>query len=141
MAPVPPWFYRQSGVLATRSSGGRREVLLITSRKGKRWVIPKGVVEPGLSPAESAAKEAWEEAGVRGPLRPEPLGSYRYRKWGGECAVEVFLLEVASVAETWPEDHRARRWAGAEEAAEAVREPGLRALIRGLAATREERMP
>jgi len=151
VAKVPAWFYRQSGVIAIRWPGGpsaaeaRRggsgrdsgpgaEILLVTSRKGKRWVIPKGVVEPGLSPADSAAKEAWEEAGVRGTLRPEPLGSYEYPKWGGRCTVEVFLLEVASVVEHWPEEHRTRRWASVEAAAEAVREPALQALIRSVPA-------
>ncbi|MBE0617967.1 MAG: NUDIX hydrolase [Proteobacteria bacterium] len=132
MAEVPPWFYRQSGVISVRREDGRTEVLLVTSRKGKRWVIPKGVVEPGLTPAASAAKEAWEEAGVRGTLRPEPLGTYRYWKWGGRCTVEVFLLEVESVAESWPEEHRTRRWSSPAEAAEAVREPALQALIRGV---------
>lgn len=132
MARVPPWFYRQSGALPVRREGGGIEILLVTSRKGKRWVIPKGVVEPGLTPAESAAKEAWEEAGVRGALRPAPLGEYRYWKWGGRCTVEVFLLEVESVAERWPEEHRARRWAGVEDAAQAVREPDLQALIRAV---------
>ncbi len=132
MAPVPPWFYRQSGALPVRREGAGVQVLLVTSRKGKRWVIPKGVVEPGLTPPESAAKEAWEEAGVRGRLRSEPLGSYRYRKWEGRCTVEVFLLEVESVAERWPEEHRTRRWAGVEDAARAVREPDLQSLIRAV---------
>jgi phosphohistidine phosphatase len=132
MATVPVWFYRQSGVIAARREDGRTEVLLVTSRKGKRWVIPKGVVEPGLSSAESAAKEAWEEAGVRGELRPEPVGSYEYPKWDGRCTVEVFLLEVQSVAESWPEAHRSRRWAAPKEAAEAVREPALQDLLRAV---------
>ena len=57
--------------------------LLVTSRKGTRRVLPKGVVEPDLSPAASAAKEALEEAGICGPIDHEPLGTYQYRKWGG----------------------------------------------------------
>lgn len=94
MAQVPPEFYRQSGVIAVREGDEEIQVLLITSSKGERWVIPKGVVEPGLSPAESAAKEAWEEAGPRGTLHPEPLGSCRYPNWGGWCSVEVFGMEA-----------------------------------------------
>jgi phosphohistidine phosphatase len=68
VAKVPDWIYRQSAVIAYRRRPRGVEVLLITSRKGTRWVLPKGVVEPGLSPATSAAKEALEEAGVRGTV-------------------------------------------------------------------------
>jgi len=144
VAKVPAWFFRQSGVIPARISEGRTEILLVTNRKGKRWVIPKGVVEPELSPAASAAKEAWEEAGVRGTLRPVPLGSYEYPKWSGRCTVEVFLLEVETLAEHWPEEHRTRRWATVDNAVLAVREPGLQALIRGVPAvlaTPEGRSP
>lgn len=108
-------------------------MLLVTSRSGKRWIVPKGIVERELTPAESAAKEAWEEAGVLGVLSPDPIGSYRYAKWGGTCTVEVFVLDVEEAADQWPEPHRRRRWVGAAEAAEALREPELRALVLRLA--------
>ena len=55
MITYPDWVYRQSAVLPYRFSGGDLEVLLITSRKGKRWVFPKGIIEPGLTPQRSAA--------------------------------------------------------------------------------------
>ena len=129
----PPWFYRQSAVIPLRSRAGAVDVLLITSRSGKRWVVPKGVIEPGMSPAESAANEAWEEAGVRGSVRPGSVGTYRYQKWGGTCTVEVFVLDVERLEDTWPEqDLRQRRWIGADEAAELVREEDLAAMIRAL---------
>lgn len=122
----PVWHYRQSGVIPYRRSGARLEVLLITSHKGKRWVIPKGIVDPGLSAAESAAKEALEEAGIEGELSPAPVGRYRYRKWGGECTVEIYLLEVRNLLDQWPEaDLRQRRWFDAQQVAAFVREPGL----------------
>ena len=47
--------YRQSGVIPFRRRGAAIEILLITSRSGKRWVVPKGSVEPDLTPAESGA--------------------------------------------------------------------------------------
>jgi phosphohistidine phosphatase len=75
VARVPAWMYRQSAVIPYRRGPSGLEVLLVTSRKGTRWVLPKGVVEPDLSPAASAAKEALEEAGVRGPIDDEPLGA------------------------------------------------------------------
>jgi 8-oxo-dGTP pyrophosphatase MutT (NUDIX family) len=136
MPTAPPWFYRQSAAIPLRYRAGSVDVLLITSRSGKRWVIPKGVVEPNLSPAESAAKEAWEEAGVRGSVRPGSVGTYQYQKWGGTCIVEVFVLPVERLEDTWPEqDARRRRWVDVEEAAELVREDGLAAILRALSRT------
>ena len=98
MGSVPDHFYRQSGVIPLRRRRGEAEVLLVTSRKGKRWVIPKGVIDEGFSPAESAAREAWEEAGIRGAISKRESGRYRYEKWGGVCTVRVFLLAVGVVA-------------------------------------------
>jgi phosphohistidine phosphatase len=127
----PRWFYNQSAVIPYRhSEGGAVEVLLVTSRRRKRWVIPKGVIDPGLSASESALKEAYEEAGVSGNISPEPLGEYRYEKWSGTCIVKVFLLEVKTILETWPEaETRARRWMPVSEAARSVEEAQLGKLI------------
>jgi phosphohistidine phosphatase len=130
MAEVPDHFYTQSAALPFRFRGGRVEFLLLTSRNQKRWVLPKGVVEPGLSPVESALKEAWEEAGIEGTISPHSVGSYTHEKWGGTCSVQVFLLSVETLAKVWPERHRQRRWHSPQEAADLVAEPGLREILR-----------
>ena len=130
MKTKPAWFYRQSAAIPVRRSADGLEVLLVTSRNGKRWIVPKGIVEKELSPAQSAAKEAWEEAGVRGVVRTAAVGRYAYEKWGGTCRVEVFLLEVEEMADDWPESERERRWVSAAEAAATVEETDLRALLR-----------
>ncbi len=132
--PVPPEFFTQAGAVPLRQRKGRAEVLLVTTRGRGRWIVPKGVVDPGTTPAESAEREAWEEAGVRGRLLPEPLGTYRYEKWGGTCTVEVFALAVAEVAKRWPEPDRKRRWVLPEKAAALVEEPGLQAILAALPA-------
>ena len=131
MADVPDHFYNQSAVLPYRIREGQVEILLITSRRKKRWVLPKGVVEPGLSPADSAVKEAWEEAGLQGTVSSQRMGSYEYDKWGGVCSVQVFPMLVDHLAETWPESHRDRKWFEVAEAASRVDEPELRAIIAG----------
>ena len=129
----PPWFYKQSAVIPYRSVHDRLEILLITSRRGTRWVVPKGVIDLGLSAASSACKEAYEEAGVLGAVSPEPIGEYRYEKWGGMCRVTVFALEVHTVLKRWPEDSsRERQWTTVKVAAQIVKEPKLRRLIRAL---------
>ena len=67
---------RQAAALPLR----RGRVCLITSRNGKRWVIPKGWIEPGQTAGETALQEAWEEAGLAGAIEGEPIGSYLYEK-------------------------------------------------------------
>ncbi|MBT8486831.1 MAG: NUDIX hydrolase [Phycisphaerales bacterium] len=130
MSEVPPWFFRQAGVIPVRARGDDMEVALITSSGGKRWVIPKGVIDPGESARETAARETLEEAGVSGRLSPEPIGRYSYRKWGGTCEVDVFLLLVDDELATWMESGiRERRWLSPEAAARLVREPALKQLI------------
>ena len=110
-APYPAWIYRQSAVLPYRWRDGDLEVLLITSRGGKRWVLPKGIVEPGFAPAASAVKEAAEEAGVSGRAHPEPIGRYRRHKWGGTCDVAIYPMRVDEEREDWPEARRSAMFA------------------------------
>ncbi len=133
MRSRPDGYYTQAAVIPYRSGPEGLEILLVTSRKRKRWVIPKGICEPDLSAAESAAKEAFEEAGIRGRVSGEPVGRYDYRKWGGTCRVEVFTMAVETVLDEWPEDFRDRRWLRPEEAVLRVEEAGLQRLLRSTA--------
>jgi 8-oxo-dGTP pyrophosphatase MutT (NUDIX family) len=129
MVPTPESIFRQSGAVPFRVLDSAIEVLLITSMTSGRWIIPKGIIEPDLSSAASAAQEAFEEAGVRGELSV-PVGRFQVRKWGGVGTVEVFLLRVTEVEEQWPEaDVRQRRWFDAKEAPQMVRDPDLRAIL------------
>lgn len=115
------------------------EILLITSRETRRWVIPKGWPIPGKSASESAAQEAYEEAGIRGEMSAQAIGYYGYRKrlQGGtkkRFRVDVFAMEVTEVLDLWPEAHeRARQWLSPAEAAIRVDEPELAVLIRTFA--------
>jgi 8-oxo-dGTP pyrophosphatase MutT (NUDIX family) len=136
MTRKPAGWYAQSGVIPYRvlaeASAGTPdvEVLLITSRKRKRWVIPKGIVEPDLTAQQSAVKEAYEEAGIRGEVSDTPIGMFQYEKWGGICVVDVFLLNVTELLTEWPEaDLRDREWMSVTEAAGRVREKELQRLL------------
>lgn len=129
---------KQYAALPWRRGGdGRIEVLLITSRETRRWVIPKGWPITGLGGAQTAAQEALEEAGVTGEVWAEPVGGFDYDKRlkNGRLQpvdVEVFPLAVHEELDAWPEkDQRKRRWVPASEAAELVAEPHLAELIRG----------
>lgn len=113
---------------------GKLKILLITSSSGKRWIIPKGIVDPDLTPEESAAREAYEEAGVKGTVIPGSIGKYHYKKWGGTCTIEVFLLKVEKEFSAWPESSlRTRRWVSPKKAAKLLDVSELRKLIQGVA--------
>jgi 8-oxo-dGTP pyrophosphatase MutT (NUDIX family) len=120
-----------------RARDGSFEVMLITSRETRRWIIPKGWPMKGLKDHRAAAKEAEEEAGVVGTVRKEPIGSYSYWKRRAAhfelCQVAVYLLEVKGQLPRWREQHqRESRWFLPWEAADRVDEPGLREIIAGL---------
>ena len=111
-------------------------ILLVTSRDTKRWVLPKGNLMFGIAPHRAAAREAEEEAGVRGTIARKPLGRFPYRKWRSAkrfemAKVDVFALKVSKQLDSWKEQsQRERRWFPREEAAEVVDEPELRVLLR-----------
>jgi 8-oxo-dGTP pyrophosphatase MutT (NUDIX family) len=125
----------QYAALPWRMRDGTLEVLLLTSRGTGRWVIPKGWPHDAFPSAHSAAQEAYEEAGIRGPVTEEPIGSYRYEKTrdeGGsvDCIVYVHALEVVEHLDDWPEKgQRDLQWFPRHVAAEHVDEPELRDLI------------
>jgi len=118
-----------------RGKGGELEVLLITSRETRRWVIPKGWPVKGLKSRPSAALEAFEEAGVSGEAARKPVGAYHYDKRlrSGRIQhvrVSVYALKVAHEADDWPEKaEREKAWVSPAEAAERVHEPELKALL------------
>ncbi|MBP0017256.1 MAG: NUDIX hydrolase [Cyanobacteria bacterium SBLK] len=123
----------RSGVIPYRFNEETIEILLITSRTNQRWIIPKGEIEPELDAAESAAKEAWEEAGAIGELDKTLRGTYYYEKKGYPCQVQVFLLRVTEVLEDWLEaSFRKRQWMGLEEAIASVQEPELKEILQDL---------
>lgn len=115
------------------------EVLLITSRDSGRWIIPKGWPMDRLTPAEAAAQEAFEEAGVIGKAKEMVIGLYSYRKETVDdqlpCVVAVFPLKVQKLVKDYPEmAERDRRWFPARKAAEKVREPELRQILKNFPA-------
>jgi 8-oxo-dGTP pyrophosphatase MutT (NUDIX family) len=131
--------HHQSAALCWRKRRGELQVLLVTSRETGRWIIPKGWPIAGLSDAETAAREALEEAGVIGKLRPVALGTYGYDKvvdratpaaQALSCLVTVFALRVTELRSRYREvSLRKRKWFACDAAAAKVDEADLKALI------------
>lgn len=126
----------QLAALCYRQGSHGPEILLITSRSTKRWIIPKGWPMVGTDGAGTALQEAWEEAGVKpGGGSPFHVGRYRYRKIvdGGLPVitdVDVYAVEVEKLLDNFPEMHqRERRWMDPATAAQAVDEMELKEIL------------
>lgn len=125
----------QFGALCWRQRAGKVEVLLVTSRRRKRWIIPKGWPVDGATPAGAAETEAWEEAGATGKVTPVCLGIFSYEKEFLRdelipCVVAVFPLKVKKLEGAYPEkQERKRKWFTLKKAAKIVDEPELAAMI------------
>jgi 8-oxo-dGTP pyrophosphatase MutT (NUDIX family) len=129
---------RQVAALPFRyNAAGSPEVLIVTSRETGRFIIPKGWPMKGHSDPEAAAKEAREEAGLKGKIRRKPIGSYKYWKRLSDhfrlIRVDVYLFEVSRQLETWREKQsRQMAWLSPHSAALLVDEPKLVTLIKNL---------
>jgi 8-oxo-dGTP pyrophosphatase MutT (NUDIX family) len=125
---MPQWI-RQAGALPILGN----RVCLVTSTRTRKWILPKGMIDPGHSASQAALIEAWEEAGLTGIIQHDPLGSYIYQKNQSACHVSLFKLDVSEVHERWPEQYaRKRTWVEFDEAIELIEEPNLEQLLREL---------
>ncbi|MBO6509338.1 MAG: NUDIX domain-containing protein [Roseibium sp.] len=127
----PAYYYKQSAVIPYRQTDAGKEVLIVHSSSGRHWVVPKGIVEPGLDPGASAAVEASEEAGIKGVIGDRRLGTFRYEKWGATCEVAVYAMEVTTVLEgdDWEERHRTRKWVSQARAARLLHQQAFRTMV------------
>lgn len=132
-------YRRQFGALPLRmDDAGQMQVMMITSRETRRWIVPKGWPIKGLSGAQTAAREALEEAGVIGVTGKNPIGAYMYDKRlkcgrSTRCYVELYPLWVVGAAPDWPEAaERRAEWLTVAEAAERAGDASLGDLLRAV---------
>ncbi|MEM6939585.1 MAG: NUDIX hydrolase [Pseudomonadota bacterium] len=125
----------QFAALCYRMRRGKVQILLVTSRRTKRWILPKGWPMDGKTPGASAACEAWEEAGALGRVSEVSIGAYTYAKdMGNEdfvpCLVMLYPLKVKSLKRSYPEHaERRRQWVSRKKAARMVGAADLSRLI------------
>src|SRR5271168_1189472 len=115
----------QVAAICYRVRGSSVEFLLVRTGSG-HWTFPKGSAEPGLTHAQAAALEAFEEAGVHGRIEEASFATYvRWERSGGarsdaksgvrELAVSAHLCEVSRLSAP-RESRRNRTWFSAPEA-------------------------
>jgi 8-oxo-dGTP pyrophosphatase MutT (NUDIX family) len=112
------------------------EILIVTTRQSRQWIVPKGWPIKRLTPSKSAAREAFEEAGVRGKIGARAIGNFRYKKSARQTDadpdydVKIFPLLVRRQSATWPEHgQRVVQWVDPEKAIALIREPELKAIV------------
>lgn len=126
----------QFAALCYRVRKNKVQVLMITSRGTQRWIVPKGWPMDGVTPAASAAQEAWEEAGVRGAPDDRCLGIFSYSKDADDlgalpCLAMVYAVKVETLADDYPEaGQRRRKWMSRKKASRLVDEPELARILR-----------
>ncbi|MGX5722398.1 NUDIX hydrolase [Shinella zoogloeoides] len=135
---------QQVGVLPWRvRRDGERKLLLITSRRRGRWIVPKGWPMKGYPPFIAASREAFEEAGIIGDISSVPVTTYRYMKDRDDgsqvaCRVTVFGMNVGGTLSHWREKgQRQRRWFSLEAAASKLDDVELAEFVRELEADPE----
>ncbi len=134
-----PVQHKQLAALCVRKGKNGREVLMVTSSKG-RWILPKGWPMRGKKDGEAAMIEAWEEAGVKkGKVSRKPLGKYVATKITGHgdeeiAETKVYKIKVSKTKKKFPEyKRRDRKWVSPQKAAKLVTEDGLRNILRSFA--------
>jgi len=126
----------QFGALCWRQRDDEVQVLLVTSKRSHRWILPKGWPMHDVTPAQAALTEAWEEAGVVGNVKTICLGIFSYQKELSDdsnlpCVVAVFPVKVKALEKSWPEkEQRQRKWYSLKQAADLVDEPELSAILK-----------
>lgn len=126
----------QFAALCYRVKGRKVQILLVTTRRTGRWIMPKGWPIDAMTPQQSVAQEAWEEAGVTGRVDARPLGLYSYTKMLDDedwlpCVAMLYPLRVKSLARDFPEKgQRKRKWVNRKQAAALVGEPELARMLR-----------
>ena len=120
-----------------RDARGDIEVMLVTSRTTRRFIVPKGWPMKGKSGRRAATIEAQEEAGVLGKTLKQPAGTYSYWKRLANRFVRVdvivYLLEVTEELDDWQEAKRRQRaWLAPADAAMLIDEPDLSTLVKTL---------
>jgi len=125
--------FDQSAVIPYRKKDGELQILLITSIRKKKWIIPKGFIEFNLSAFESAKKEAYEEAGIIGANETIELGNFKIDKYGGDVLIKVYSMEVVEEHEDYSEKNlRKRKWFSLDEAVKKIETPEIANMIRKL---------
>ncbi len=108
-------------------------IVIVSSRDGDRWVLPKGRPKSGMSRRALARLEAWEEAGISGVFEPDSPIDVTIRRNARRQALRLYPMRVEDIAERWPERrHRKRKVVTAVQAQAQLTDRGMADAVRSL---------
>ena len=111
------------------SEDGQVQVLIVRTLRDSHWTIPKVTQPNNRSRQESAVREAFHEAGVRGVAQAEIVGVYAYARNEKDYRVNVMPLLVQEIQQAWPEQRRARKWCSLELAGRLIKSDDLSRIV------------
>lgn len=122
---------REIGALPYRFRNQQLEIVLITTRRRKRWIFPKGHVEKRLTSTKVAELEAFEEAGVVGRIGKRDSREFAVRRGSRKVRLRVFPMKLDQMLEDWPEaDERQRIVLRIDEALKVIKGKSLRRCVK-----------
>ncbi|MGB0415080.1 MAG: NUDIX hydrolase [Coraliomargarita sp.] len=116
----------QVGVFPVTEEG---KIVLVTTRDGDYWILPKGNTEKGRSDRAMAREEAYEEAGLVGVMKRDYV---EFRTFGKVNRLRLYPMTVRKMLKNYPEKKQRERVTVSFEMAEKMVEKDLRAIIRKL---------
>ncbi len=117
-----------AGGVVVRTDGGSVRFLVVSAkRQPDAWVLPKGHIDEGESPASTATREVLEEAGIVATVG-ERLGTIEFETSRGEVRALFFLMRYERDGEAL--EQRKRAWLSPDEAVAALGFDDMRDLIR-----------
>lgn len=118
----------EAGAIAVRLLGNNLQVLLVhANTKARQWILPKGHLERGETPAAAALRELKEEAGVVGEI-VQFVGTLEFTGRAGPLRVEYFLISARST-NGLGEPNREPTWFGFDDALKIVEYEDTRRLL------------
>jgi 8-oxo-dGTP pyrophosphatase MutT (NUDIX family) len=131
---LPPAMLREDGLthaggVVYKKADNKIEFLLVeASRNRKEFVLPKGHIEPGEDPRETAVREVCEEAGHWARVE-HWLCDARLGKVVDAPFVRWFLMECVEEGKPPLEEERQGKWLSAASADKLASHPETRALL------------
>ncbi|MTH77878.1 NUDIX hydrolase [Paracoccus aestuariivivens] len=100
---------KRYGVICYLPGKKQDEVILVTSRRSKNWIFPKGRKIPGMSGPASARREAYEEAGLLGRIDKRMKFRIATKQAGEKVELLLYAMRVDKLLKRWPEARQRSR--------------------------------
>lgn len=122
---------KQYGVIAyLNGKKNNLKIVLVTSKTNGYWIFPKGNLVKKKNKYQSAAQEAFEEAGVRGTINEDISYKIEFQDFETRHQITLFPMRVKTLLDQWPEmNDRKRKVVSVSKAMELITLDDLRSCL------------